>query len=74
MKILENLWQSSDIFGKVGKRSKMALKFSENFRKCSKIIGNFPDVIVNVTNSSLELKKFQWSWFLRSPQKDPSKL
>ena len=33
--------QSSEIFGKVRKRSKTVLKLSENLRKCSEIFGNF---------------------------------
>ena len=39
MKILENLWQSSQIFGKLRKWSKMVLNFSENLRKYSGIFG-----------------------------------
>ena len=38
MKILENLWQSSETFGKHQKQFKICmifLKFSENLRKCS---------------------------------------
>ena len=39
MKILEDLWQSSQIFGKLRKWSKMVLNFSENLRKYSGIFG-----------------------------------
>ena len=35
MKILANFWQSLEIFGKLWKRSKMVLTFSENLRECS---------------------------------------
>ena len=38
MNILENLWQSSEIFEKQLKRSKMVLKFSEKLRKCFKSV------------------------------------
>ena len=48
MKILENLWQSLETFGKLRKQFKSVfwcfydfLKFSENLRKSSKVFGNF---------------------------------
>ena len=41
MKILENLWQSSEIFGKLRKRSKMVLKFSKNLRNIRKFSENY---------------------------------
>ena len=44
MKILENLWQSSETFGKLRKRFKgsfqMFLSFSKIFRKSSEIFGS----------------------------------
>ena len=48
MKILENLWQSSETFGKLRKQFKSVfqcfydfLKFSENLRKSLKVFENF---------------------------------
>ena len=39
IKILENLWQFSEIFRKLPKLTKMVLKFSENLRECTEIFG-----------------------------------
>ena len=39
IKILKNLWQSSEIFRKLPKLTKMVLKFSENLRECTEIFG-----------------------------------
>ena len=39
-KIFLNVWQSSEVFGKIRRRSKMVLKCSENLRKSSEVFGN----------------------------------
>ena len=38
--VLKNVWQSSEVFGKIRRRSKMVLKCSENLRKSSEVFGN----------------------------------
>ena len=39
-KVLENVWQSLEVFGKIRRRSKMVLKCTENLRKYSEVFGN----------------------------------
>ena len=81
MKMLENLLQSSETFGKLRFKSVFQcsydfLKFSENLRKSLEVFGNLREI------SGRDRKCLQWfvgveefrSWLLRSPQMDPSKL
>ena len=69
LEIFGSVRKPSEIFEKLRKRFKsnflMFLIFLKifgkifgNLRKCSKIIGKFPDVIGNVRNGSQELKSF----------------
>ena len=53
MKILENLWQSSETFGNLRKQFKSVfhrcydfLKFSENLRKSSEVFGNLRNFLI----------------------------
>ena len=64
MKILENLWHSSETFGKLRKQFKSAfqcfydfLKFSENLRKCSENFGNGSKVIFRCFYDVLNFRK-----------------
>ena len=58
-KIFANLRKCSKIFRKLRKQFKSVFKFFFWFlKRCSKIIGKFPDVIGNVRNGSQELKSF----------------
>ena len=59
MKILENLWQSSETFGNLRKLFKSIfhrfydfLKFSENLRKSSEAFGNLKKFSENFRNGS----------------------
>ena len=52
MKILENLCQSSETFGKLWKQFKSVFQ-------CFPIFGKFPDMIINVCNGLQELKSFR---------------
>ena len=59
MKILENLWQSSETFGNLQKKFKSVfyrfydfLKFSENLRKSSEAFGNLRKFSENFGNGS----------------------